>query len=291
MTLAARAASVLVVAIALVCTGCDELSARRLIQKGNEDYAEQRYEAAAAKFEAALAKAPDLDIGHHNLAITYTRMFKPGLETPENKAIADKAATHFAKWLEKHPDDQKILSLLTGLWIDAGDYPKAIDFWKKEHDKDPKSRDVIQRVAGIYYRAGDWRQAIEWYRKDIEVAPDVAGKVAGYQTISNLAFNKVFSHRDTVQGLDRTEIAEIGIEAAEAGIKLDPKAIPAWSIAVGLWNNHSIAHGPSWGGAIDRAEAQVFDQQARVLKDEAKKAQAAAGGAPGDPPVAPANGP
>ena len=63
MTLAARAASVLVVAIALVCTGCDELSARRLIQKGNEDYAEQRYEAAAAKFEAALAKSPDLDIG------------------------------------------------------------------------------------------------------------------------------------------------------------------------------------------------------------------------------------
>jgi len=289
MTWPARAASFVLVAITLTSlVGCDELSARRLIQKGNEDYSEQRYEAAAEKFEAALKKAPDIDIAHHNVAIAYSRMFKPGVETPANKAIADKAATHFAVWLDKHPEDRKIRMLITGLWIDAGDYPKALDFWKKEHLKDPKVRDVITMVAGIYMKSGDWRSAVDWYRKDVEAAVDVPGKAAAYQAIANLCFNKLFSNRDSIVGVDRTEIAEIGLEAAGEGLKLDPKNIGLMSISGGLWNNHALAHGPSWAQQIDRAEAQVYEQQARVLKEEAKKAQAAGAGATA--PAAPGNG-
>jgi tetratricopeptide (TPR) repeat protein len=290
MTLSACAASFVLAAVALVSlSGCDELSARRLVQKGNEDYSEQRYEAAAEKFERALQKVPDLDIAHHNLAIAYSRLFKPGLETPANKVIADKAATHFAKWLEKHPDDEKIRRLLTGLWIDAGDYPKAIEFWKKEHEKNPQARDVIQLIAGIYLKSGDWRAALEWYEKDVTTAVDVPGKVSAYQSIANLAFNKVFNKRDVIQGLERTEIAEIGLNAAVKGIELDPKSVALWGIAVQLWKNHGLASGAQWALAIDDAEAQVYDQQARVLRAEAKKAQPA-GGAGGAPPAAPGNG-
>jgi tetratricopeptide (TPR) repeat protein len=290
MTLPARAASFVLVAIALVLVaGCDELSARRLVQKGNEDYSEQRYEAAAEKFEAALRKVPNLDIAHHNLAIAYTRMFKPGVETPANKAIADKAATHFAVWLETHPDDEKIRRLLTGLWIDSGDYPKAIEFWKKEHEKNPKARDVITLVAGIYLKSGDWRSALEWYEKDVEAAVDVPGKVVAWNSIANLAYGKVFGKRETLYGVERTEISEIGLHAAGEALKLDPTHIPSWGISTQLWKNHGLANGPSWAIAIDDAEAQVYDQQARVLKEAAKKAQAA-GGAGGAPPAAPGNG-
>lgn len=278
---APRTAFVTVLVLALIAlTGCDELSARRLVQKGNRDYSEQRYEDAAEKFEKALKKSPELDIAHHNLAITYARLFKPGLETPANKEIADKAANHFAKWLEKHPDDDKIRRLLTGLWIDAGDYERAIAFWKKEHDKNPKARDVIQLIAGIYLKSGDWRTALTWYEKDIGAAVDVPGKVSAYQSIAYLTFNKLFSNRDKIFGAERTEIAEIGLAATAEGIKLDAKNAGLWSISAGLWNNHALANGQAWAQAIDRAEGQVFDQRARVLKDEAKKAQAAEGAGP-----------
>ena len=68
-------------------------------------------------------------------------------------------------------------------------------------------------------------------------------------------------------------------------------ALPIWGISTQLWKNHGIANGPTWALAIDDAEAQVYDQQARVLRAEAKKAkEAAEGAAGGAPPAAPGNG-
>lgn len=273
------------VAMVVLLTGCSELSARRLVQKGNGAYADQNYELAASYFERALAKAPDLDIAHHNLAITYARMFKPGLDTPANKELADKAANHFAVWLEKHPRDEKIRRLLTSLWIDAGDYERALAFWKKEHDANPKARDVIQLIGGIYLKSGDWRTALEWYQRDVDAAPDTPGKVSAYISITRLTFNKVFANRDKIIGAERVEIAGIGLEAAQKGIELDPNNLELWSMAGGLWNQASYANGQHWAMQIDRTEAQVYEQRARVLKEEAKKAQAAQGA--GTPPATP----
>lgn len=255
--------------------GCDDLNARSNIQKGNKAYEDQDYEKAAKLYEESIRLAPDLDVGYHNLGITYSRMFSAGLETPENKAIAEKATTNLAKWLEKHPKDAKIRKLLTGLWIDSGDYKKALEYWIKEHEAAPEARDVIQLVAGIYLKSGDWRTAIDWYRKDVDAAKDVPGKVSAYQSIANLTFGKLFSSREKVVGAERAEIAEIGLEAAGAALELDPKSLALVSISAGLWNNRAIAHGPYWAAVLDRTEAQVFEQRARVLRDEAKKNQPA----------------
>lgn len=278
----------ILVALALVLGGCNELTARRAVQEGNAEYGEQNYDKAAAHFEKAIAKAPNLEIAHHNLGITYSRMFKPGVDTPENKALADKATAQLSWWLAKHPDDTKIRKLITGIWIDADEYEQALAFWKKEHDRDPASRDVLQTVAGIYLKSGDWRSAIEWYRKDVEAAKDIPGKIAALSAIANVSFGKLFGGREKVFGVERCEIAEIGLNAAEEGIKLDAKAIALWGTSQGLWANRSVANAQSWAYQIDQAEAQVFAQQARVLREEAKKAQAAAGG---DAPAAPAGTP
>ena len=281
-------ATILMALALVVLGGCNELSARRAVQEGNAEYSEQNYDKAAAHFEKAIAKAPHLEIAHHNLGITYSRMFKPGVDTPENKALADKATAQLSWWLSKHPDDTKIRKLITGIWIDADEYEAALVFWKKEHDRDPASRDVLQTVAGIYLKSGDWRSAIEWYRKDVDAAKDMPGKIAALSAIANVSVGKLFGGREKVFGAERCEIAEIGLQAAEEGIKLDPKAIALWGTSQGLWANRSVANGQSWAYQIDLAESQVFAQQARVLREEAKKAQAAAGG---DAPAAPAGTP
>jgi tetratricopeptide (TPR) repeat protein len=260
--------------------GCDELNARSSIQKGNAAYSEQDYAKAAKHFEEAIRLDPSLDVGYHNLGITYSRQFSVGVDTPENKAFAEKSTANLAKWLEKHPKDAKIRKLLTGLWIDSGDYPKALAYWTKEHAANPTARDVIQLIAGIHLKSGDWRIALEWYRKDVDAAPDAPAKVSAYQSIANLAFNKLFSSRDKVTGFERVEIAEIGLEAAGAALALDPKNLALTSISAGLWNNRAIAHGPFWAATLDRTEAQVFEQAARVLREEAKKNQPAPAVAP-----------
>jgi tetratricopeptide (TPR) repeat protein len=261
----------LAILVAVGLGGCDELNARSSIQKGNAAYGEQDYDKAIRLFEEAIRLAPDLDVGYHNLGIAYSRKFSAGVETPENKAIAEKATANLAKWLEKHPKDAKIRKLLTGLWIDSGDYPKALAYWTKEHQDNPQARDVIQLIAGIHLKSGDWRTAIEWYRKDVEAATDGPGKVTAYQSIANLAFSKLWNSRDKVFGEERTEIAEIGLEAAGLALEIDPNNLPLTSISAGLWNNRATAHGPFWAATLDRSEAQVFQQRASVLREEAKK--------------------
>jgi len=281
-------AALVAVAATTSLTGCDELSARSSVQKGNGAYGEQEFEKAVKHYEAALAKSPDLEVIHHNLGITYSRLFHPGVDTPANKAMAEKATTHLARWLDKHPKDAEIRKLLTSLWIDAGEYQKAIEFWKKEHAASPQARDVVQLIAGIYLKSGDWRSAVDWYRKDVEIAPDTAAKVGAYASIANLAFGKIWqlSSREKVQGLDRTELAEIGLEAAGKGLELDPNNIALTKISQGLWINRGTAQGPAWAAAIDRTEAQVFEQRARVLVEQAKKNQPAPAGKPADSPAA-----
>ncbi|MBK9030922.1 MAG: hypothetical protein IPL61_06210 [Myxococcales bacterium] len=278
---------IVAVAACVALAGCNELSSRRSVQKGNGAYEDQNYDKAAAYFEDAIKQTPELEIAHHNLGITYSRMFKSGIDTPENKAIADKATTQLAWWLAKHPDDTKIRKLITGLWIDAGEYEKALEYWKKEHDRDPSSRDVLQTVAGIYLKSGDWRQGIDWYRKDVAAAKDTAGKIGALSAIVNVAFGKLFAGREKVFATERAEIAEIGLAAAEEGIAMDDKVIALWGTSQGLWNQRALANGQSWAYQIDLAESQVFSQRARVLREEAKKAQAAS--APGTP-GAPASG-
>ena len=280
--------SFLIAAVCLLNVGCgkfDEMKARRAVNEGNAEYGEQNYDKAAKKFEEAISIAPYLEIAHHNLGITYSRMFKAGIETPENKAIATKATDQLGWWLQKHPDDSKIRKLITQLWLEAGEYEKALAFWKNEHIRDPKSRDVLQIIAGIYLKSQDWRSAIEWYRKDVEAAPDTGARVAALNSIVNVCFNKLLSGRDKIFGAERAEIAEIGLQAAEDGIKLDGKVIGLWGSSQGLWDQRSLANGQSWAYQIDRTESQVYSQRARVLREEAKKANPTpAPGTPATPP-------
>jgi tetratricopeptide (TPR) repeat protein len=269
-------------------TGCDQLSARSMVQEGNSLYDDQEYEKAIAKYESALKKEPSLGVIHHNLGLAYARLFRPGVETPENKALVDQAAVHLKWWLDHHPDDAKIRKFLINLWVDAGDYQPVLDYFMAEHQKDPTNRGIIDKIAGIYLARTDWRSSVEWYYKSADAAPDALAKLSSYTNIANVAFGQLWTSKARLsqRGTDRTEIAEVGLEAAEKGIALgqtqDSKHIQVTSYSQQLWNQHSLSQGPYWAASIDRAEAQVFEQRVRVLREEAKKNQ---------PPPAPAGTP
>lgn len=263
---------------------CDQLGARSLVQQGNQLYDDQEYEKAIAKYEAALKKTPDLGVIHHNLGLAYARLFRPGVDTEDNKKLVDSAALHLKWWLDRHPDDAKIRKFLINLWIDANQYQPVLDYFMAEHQKDPQNRAVIDKIAGIHLAKTDWRSSIEWYYKSAAIAPDPLAKLASLNNITNVAFGQLWTSKGRLEqrGTDRTEIAEIGLEAAEKGIALnqtqDSKHVQLTSFSQQLWNQHALAQGPYWAAAIDRAEAQIFEQRVRVLREEAKKNQ---------PPAAP----
>jgi tetratricopeptide (TPR) repeat protein len=289
---------------ALVCTalilvatvgGCDTNSARRKTQEANELYKEAKYEEARKLYEEALALAPDLEIIDHNLGITLYKLAKRGDDSPENQDIANQAAEHLGKYLKKHPKDNAIRDLMTGIWVDTGQTDKAIAFWKAEHDANPKNKDVLEKLAGLNFKNGDWREAVRWYGVEVDVAETPSDRASAYLLIGRLCFSKLFNGKDTTQGAERIEIADIGIaalqKAAEAlevkktleairsagtdpgrkAIDFDVRGAEIMSIIGGLNQQRAIAQGASWAFYIDNATWQDQLRAVSVLNTEAQK--------------------
>lgn len=173
----------------------------------------------------------------------------------------------------------QIRKLMTQLWMESEQHQKAIDYWEGLLKDKPNDSAIIGTIAGIYISKGDWRKGIEYYNKGADVANDASSKIANYQYIGNVAWSKL--NQKTLVGVDAIELADSGIAALQRGVELQSKNFRLISLQASIFNFRSTAHGASWAAAIDRASAQDLSKLARVLSEEAKKAQ-------GQPPPAPA---
>lgn len=90
-TSADRARNVaLVLTLVATAFGCEQLDGRSRNKSGNRHFRERNFIPAVAEYEKAL-KTVDDPIVHYNLALAYSKVFKPGAEddakTPENEAL------------------------------------------------------------------------------------------------------------------------------------------------------------------------------------------------------------
>jgi tetratricopeptide (TPR) repeat protein len=258
--------------------GCDELSARREVQQADRLFYEGRYSQAAERYERALALAPDLMIGHHNAAINYYKIFLPGDERPENLELARKAAHHFQRYLESDPDDQRIIHLLSKIWVDSGDYQSALGYWEGVLAKDPRNRSVLLQLAEINRQAGRHAEALEWLYRRVESEEQDEGKVQGYLDIAKLQWSRL--NRREVVDLERIAIADEGIAALQKASAINPDHIDVHGYLGSLYQLRSLAHGAAWARFVDAASQRHHQLRAVELT---KKAQAAADGARAQP--------
>ena len=272
----------------LSSAGCEEFNARRKINEANTLYKTGKFEAAAAMYESALADK-DIDVGHFNLGVTYVKLFIPGNTSKENKETANKAADHLQKWLAKHPKDNDARKIMTKVWVDSGDFERALQYWEAEHKSDPKNRDVMSQLASINHKAGRFEETVKWILMDADNSPNAAGKVKAYQSVGNTVWAKL-SNKDKVVGAERIKVADVGISALQAAAALDANNADVQGLLAAIFNFRSLAHGVAWAAAIDKASAQNHNQRARVLREEAKKKQQQASPAPTPPPPAGAGG-
>jgi tetratricopeptide (TPR) repeat protein len=257
--------------------GCDQLDARGNIQKGNKLFKEAKFTEAAQRYEAALLKL-DSPIAHYNLGLTYSKLFAPGKDTADNKAVADKSAEQFLIWLKSNPQDNATRDLMTQTWIDAGEFEKALTYWEGEHKADALNREIMGRLAGINLKAGRWRQSMDWYAQVAEAATETTVKVTAYQSIGNVAWSKL-NNKDKLVWGERIECADRGIGALSKAAELSPKRPELQGLMASIYNFRALAQGASFAAAIDRANSQDHDRIRRVLAEEAKKAAGGGGGA------------
>lgn len=274
--------ALLAVAVLLAVAGCDELESRREIQKGNKLYLEGRYQQSIDLFEAALARSPGLSIGHHNAGLAYYKLFQPGVETPENTALAQKAATHFASYLESEPDDRKVISLLTTIWLDSGQFDQAVAYWSAVLAKDPKSVDVIDKLANIHRQAGQYDKAVEWHQKKIALETDTGGKVKGFLDIAQMQLGRLF--KQDLFDAERLAVVDAGLFALQQAEALDPTVPLIQSLQAAMYQHRALAHQASWARGLEAASQRYHGVKFTELSKAASSGKVVHGAAPPDGP-------
>jgi tetratricopeptide (TPR) repeat protein len=201
----------------------------------------------------------------------------------EIAAIEDEKKDLEKKVDQLHTKD-RVRGLMTTMWIDSDQYPKALAYWTDLLKDKPNDPDIMGVLAGINLKGNDWRKSIEWYLKVADVATDISAKVAAYQFIGNVAWSKLNSKTLTAQ--DSVELADRGIGALQKAAALQPESPRPVGLQASIFNFRAIASGASWAGHLDRASAQDLQRASRVLSEKAKKAAEGAGApAPAAPPT------
>jgi tetratricopeptide (TPR) repeat protein len=267
----------LVVAVAL--GGCKQLSARRDVQNGNSLYEDEKYEEAAAAFEKALSEEPNLDIANYNAGLCFYKLFHPVSdpklpEYKKNKALADKAVEHFQAWLQSNPEDNDTAELISEIWVNSGDYDKALAYWQGERDAHPKEPRPIKQIASIYYKQNKFDETAKAYMDEAKVEPAVADQVTAYLSVGRLSYQRLLD-TTKVLGQERIHYADVGIGALQQAAALDNHSVEAESMQGALYNLRALAHGAYWAEAIDHAIALHHTHRVSVIREEAKKQQAA----------------
>lgn len=275
------------IGIAAVCalllsTGCEELSARRQVQKANKLYSQGRFSKAVEEYEAALGKT-DLPIGHYNAALAYLKLFKAGIETPENLQYAARATEHFQSYLATFPDDPQIIGIMTQVWLDSGQYQKALAYWEGELAETPQDTEILVYLASINRQAGEWEKSVEWHYRQFEAEATKDGKVGALVDISKLIWHKL-QDKDKLTGLERLRVADIGIGALQQAADLEPENIDVHRYLASLYQLRAMGQGAAWAQAVDRASSQIH--QSRVInltKQQEQKTPPAGDTSPGEP--------
>jgi tetratricopeptide (TPR) repeat protein len=136
--------------------------------RGVEAYNRGDNAAAAAAFEAAVAKAPNLPEVHVNLALAYVRLSR----TADAVAELEKAST-------LAPDDPRTLFQLGGAYVEMNSLDKAIAAFEKglsiKSDlNDPLVYEATITLGAALFAKGDNDKAAEAFQKALAAKPGTA---------------------------------------------------------------------------------------------------------------------
>ncbi len=135
-------------------TGCNRLKARDQLTKGVQAFKNARYEEAVEHFETAIRLDPSYETAKLYLATSYSYQVVPGLDSPENMRIAQKALDGFNQILAKDPNDLTALKQVASIDRNIKKLDESKEYEKKVIALDPNDSEAYYTVGVV-----DWMQA------------------------------------------------------------------------------------------------------------------------------------
>jgi len=153
--------------LVLAAASCQKLQARDNLNKGIKAFREGKFERAVEFFDNATKLDPELTNAQLYLATAYAQQYIPGAPSPENDKFAQNAIEVFKKVLEKDPKNTNAVAGVAGMYQNLADYPKAVEYYKKQTEIDPNNAVPYYAIAST-----DW---IMVYNKQNPLPEDQKG--------------------------------------------------------------------------------------------------------------------
>lgn len=117
-------------------------AARDQLNQGVASYRAADYEGAIEHFNLAVHWDPELTVGYLYLATAYAQQYVPGVETPENVAMATNALEQYNEVLRRDPTSITAVKGIAYLNMQLKHFDEAKEGYKKAaaiDDKDPEN--------------------------------------------------------------------------------------------------------------------------------------------------------
>lgn len=200
-----RALLVLVLSLLAMTLGCDALDGRSRNKKGNRFFKETKFIDAVGQYEKAL-KTVDDPIIHYNLALAYSKVFKPGAEDSAetlldlqgsfvcnsvpgtktvNKSVCVKPGDHRYDSCDAKNVCASSYTCTQATLCTIGNAAVAdaaathFGVWLKAHPDDAQTRAIMTQV---WLDSSQYKKAIEYWEALLEKkpeAPEIMGSLAG----------------------------------------------------------------------------------------------------------------
>jgi tetratricopeptide (TPR) repeat protein len=174
-----------IVALALAAlvagAGCARVKAKAAMKDGNKDYKEENFKKAVDDYQRAVDLDPNFSEAWFYLGSSHQAQYRPGKDTPDNKARLDNAIQSYQKSLETNPGKtekqnqvrRNTLAALTGIYSDEPykNFDQAQKYAQQLVSENPNDPKNLYALGGLYEKFDKYAEAEATYRKIAEQNP------------------------------------------------------------------------------------------------------------------------
>lgn len=146
-------------------SGCRQLEARDQLNKGVDAFKGAHYEEAIDHFQRAAELDPNLPMAKTYLAKALEQDVVPGMDSPDNLKVANRAINLFKEVLDKNPSDVNSMKEIAGIYLSIKNLTAAEEWQKKVLAIKPDDADAAYTIGVI-----DWTEAHENTLKALQAA-------------------------------------------------------------------------------------------------------------------------
>jgi TonB family protein len=186
----------------------DPMDARGWIQRGTQQFQQGQYPQAAASFQRAVQSDPSNVTAHLSLGTAWMQQYIPGMQSPDNAAVAATATREFLKVLELDSSNTQAMSSLASLELNQRKWDQAQAWYEKLVAANPADSKSWYSLGFIAWAR--WYPAVSQARVALGMKLDDPGPLPAGPVKEDLKtrYNAVL---------------EGGLRALQQGLLIDPK--------------------------------------------------------------------